>query len=319
MLVLFNSYTFVSMEKNEKNTAVFIRINKAIQYIESELATDLSLEDVANEAYFSPFHFHRVFKAITKETLHNYITRKRIEKAASLLIHQSEKTVTEITELVGFNSIAAFSRAFKKFYGLSPKEFREKTPSKFSKICKTESKNGEISTQLQQYICNIQNHLNFIRMKAKSIGVNHIEAIKVAYIPHIGLDKSLGNTFEKLLKWAYPKGLMNGNNKVLTIYHDSPKITAQDKLRMSACVSLENAEVDTSDINTRIIPAGKYITAHFEISIEEFQQAWEGVFVWIFDKGFKVRSDIDPFEVYLNNFNEHPEKICFVDLYVPIQ
>ncbi|MGB1043371.1 MAG: helix-turn-helix transcriptional regulator, partial [Tenacibaculum sp.] len=88
-----------------------IRIGKAIDFVEENLDGKLLLEDVAEKAFFSPFHFHRLFKIVTNETLNDFISRKRIEKAAHYLLHQKERTVTEVSELAGFSSISSFSRA----------------------------------------------------------------------------------------------------------------------------------------------------------------------------------------------------------------
>ncbi|MFY0630128.1 MAG: helix-turn-helix transcriptional regulator [Flavobacteriaceae bacterium] len=96
------------------------RINKAIRYIEENIQSKLLLENIARAAHFSPYHFHRLFSVVLGETVNNFITRKRIEKAASLLIHQKEIPITEVSEKIGFSSLSSFSRAFKKFYGMSP-------------------------------------------------------------------------------------------------------------------------------------------------------------------------------------------------------
>ena len=69
-------------------STIVTRISKAISFIEDNLDTKLVLEEIAKEAYFSPFHFHRLFKAVTKETVNDFITRKRVERAASFLLHQ---------------------------------------------------------------------------------------------------------------------------------------------------------------------------------------------------------------------------------------
>ncbi|NJM80215.1 MAG: helix-turn-helix transcriptional regulator [Flavobacterium sp.] len=69
------------------------RINTVFEYIDTNLDSELTLETISKIAFYSPFHFHRVFKLITNETLNNYITRRRIEKAASLLLHQKESTI----------------------------------------------------------------------------------------------------------------------------------------------------------------------------------------------------------------------------------
>jgi len=186
-------------------------------------------------ALFSPFHFHRIFKAITNETLNAYITRLRIEKTASILMRQKEVSISELSLQYGFTSNASFTRAFKKFYGISPTEFRKQSPSKFSKISQTESKNGQENSIFEKYICNINNLKNWIKMNAK-IEVKDIPELKLASITQIGVD-GIEHAFERLIKWAIPKGLMNNSEtKLARIFHDSFKITAPNKVRMSICL-----------------------------------------------------------------------------------
>ncbi len=63
------------------------RINNVIDYIESNLKSEMTLDKLADVANFSSFHFHRIFKTIIGETLNQFIQRIRIEKAAALLIN----------------------------------------------------------------------------------------------------------------------------------------------------------------------------------------------------------------------------------------
>ena len=69
------------------------RINTILTYIDNNLSGDLSLETIAPLAFYSPFHFHLLFKMVTNETLNGYVTRKKIEKAASILMHKNEITI----------------------------------------------------------------------------------------------------------------------------------------------------------------------------------------------------------------------------------
>jgi AraC family transcriptional regulator len=75
-------------------------------------------------AAFSPFHFHRVFRAITGETLFGFIHRLRIEKAAGALLNHPDQSVLEIALDHGFASAATFARAFKLRFGMSATEWR---------------------------------------------------------------------------------------------------------------------------------------------------------------------------------------------------
>ena len=297
------------------NTTV-TRICNAIIYIEENLAEKLTLDDVAKKAFFSPFHFHRLFKAVTNETLYNFINRKRIEKAASFLVHQKTKTITEVSEIVGYSNLSSFSKSFKKFYGLSPNKFKEISKNKFSKIYKTESKKGQSKIIFEAYICNINNVLNWIKMNAK-IEIKTTPRLDLGYISHKGKIEAIGSVYNKLVKWATPKGLINEQTKMVTIYHDSPKITDPNNLRMSACIVLNDAIEMDNTINLRVLSPTKCIVSRFEITPFQFQEAWEASFVWMSENGYQ-KDDKDPFEIYYNNAAEHPENKFIVDLCIPV-
>ncbi len=292
------------------------RLNTAIEFIEDNLDSKLTLEVIAKKAYFSPFHFHRLFSIVIKETPNNFIIRKRIEKAASYLLHQKDKTITEISDSVGFSSISSFSKSFKKFYGISPNQFKEESPEKYSKICKTESKEGQIKISFEQYICNINNALNWLKMNAKT-EVKKVSRLDLAYISHKGKMEAIGSIYNRLVKWATPKGLINEQTRMVTIYHDSPKITDPNNLRMSACIVLNDPIEIDGEVNLRILSPTKCIVSRLEITPFEFQQAWESSFAWMIENGYK-KSEVDPFEIYYNNAAEHPENKFIVDLCIPI-
>ena len=293
------------------------RINTIFLFIDENLDQELNLETIAKVGFYSPFHLHRIFKAITNETLNEYITRKRIEKTASILLHKPETTVTTLSLQYGFNSNSSFTRTFKKFYGLSPTAFRKSNPNKYSKISTIESKNGQEKEPFEQYICNSINHQNWIKMKAK-IEIKEMPQLELAFITqigHIGMD----NTYAKLIKWAAPKGLLqNEKLKVVTIYHDSFKITEPEKVRMSACISLNQKVEVSGEIGLTTIEKGKCIVGHFEIALNEFEKSWISLFIWMNENGYK-KAERNPYEVYYNDFNEHPQKTSIVDLCIPIE
>lgn len=293
------------------------RINKIFIFIDENLDQELNLEIIARIGFYSPFHLHRIFKAITNETINEYITRKRIEKSASILLHKREITISELSLQYGFNSNSSFTRTFKKFYGISPTEFRKSNPFIFSKIGKEESKNGKENGMLEEYICNINNHKNWIKMKAK-IEIKEMPKLDLAFITQIG-HNGMSNAYDKLIKWATPKGLLkNENLKVVTIYHDSFKITEPDKVRMSACISLKEKIEVSGEIGLTTIEKGKFIVGRFEIGITEFEKSWNSLFIWMNENGYK-KAERNPYEIYYNNFNEHPEKISIVDFCIPIE
>jgi len=293
------------------------RVNTALQYVDLHLDSHmLSLEKISKVALFSPFHFHRIFKSIVGETLNSYIGRRRLERAAAMLIHKKEFTITEIALGVGFNSNSAFTRAFKKFYNVSPSEFRNQHPHKFSKIGIVESKIGQENLMLESYFCNIDNHLNWIEMNA-NIKVKQIPELHFASLTHIGVE-NIDKVFERIIKWAIPKGLMQQpETRLARIFHDSFKFTVADKVRMSISVLTKEPVLVEGDIHNLSTKAGKYIVGRFEITPQDFEKSWSGLFIWMHDNGY-AKADSTPFEIYQNDMREHPEGKAIVDFYIPI-
>ena len=99
------------------------RVNRAIDHIVRHLDRPLRLAEVSRVAAFSSFHFHRVFKSATGETLQQFVNRVRLERAIFLMAHRPSSTLTEIALAVGFASSSDFSRSFRERYGLPPRVF----------------------------------------------------------------------------------------------------------------------------------------------------------------------------------------------------
>ena len=72
------------------------------------------------------------------------------------------------------------------------------------------------------------------------------------------------------------------------------------------------------EIGTTSIENGKCIVGKFEIGLNEFEKSWTGLFLWMNENGYK-KDDREPFEIYHNNFNEHPKRKAIVDFCIPIE
>lgn len=99
-------------------------IQSSLDWIEKNLHRNIYLEDVATASNFSKFHFHRIFRTTINISVDDYIRMRRLAVASVKLIHSDERII-DIALEVQFNSQEAFSRTFKKVYGLSPGEYRK--------------------------------------------------------------------------------------------------------------------------------------------------------------------------------------------------
>ena len=160
--------------------------------------------------------------------------------------------------------------------------------------------------------------------KDVKVEVREMPELHVAYLRHIGPFKGDVNLFAglfgKLMGWAGPRGLLNSpDTMVLSVYHDDPKTTEEDKLRMCACITVPEDTVVEGEIRKMIVPGGMYAVGRFELDPDEYEEAWNMVCSeWLPDSGYQF-DERPSLEIYRNDPGEHPEKKHIVDICVPVK
>lgn len=299
----------MKIPKNKTHSDYIHQINIVFKFIDANLENELTLDVISNIVHYSPFHFHRIFKAFTNENLNAYILRKRIEKAAEILTNKSKTSIGEVALQTGFRSNSSFTKAFKKKLKTSPSFYRKNDPKKISK-------NGQESLLFESYIYNINNLKYWIETNAV-IQVKELPVLNFAAISKLGME-NIDTSFKHLIVWANTFDLMkNRETKFARIFHDNYKITSIDKIRTSLCL-LTNKEFKTkNEIHPISTQKGKYIVANLEITLDEFEKAWGGLFLWLSQNNY-TKTASPPFEIYHNNHKEHPDKKFIVDFHIPI-
>lgn len=313
------------------------RVNRVIDYIDANIDRAFTLEELAEVACFSAFHFHRIFGAMVGESLGGFIQRIRIEKAASQLVAFPRKPITQIALDCGFSSSATFARAFRQAYSMSASQWRAQgcgQPTEMdcedSKNRKADGKEGKDQADSSRYsgvVTNngdIESRSAYRRRKAVfdrnnvQVKVEEMQPFHVAYVRHIGPYK--GNTklfedlFGRLMKWAGPRDLVRPDAKVLTIYHDNPDLTDEGRLRVSACISIPDDTTVEGEIGKMAIAGGKYAFARFKLKPDQYQEAWSYLMAgWLPESGYQP-DDRPCFEMYGEPSNdptgEHTVFIC---------
>jgi len=100
---------------------LYRRLVQAKLFIDAHYAAPIDLENIADEAYFSKFHFIKQFKSIYQQTPHQYLISVRIRKATQLLAEGVP--VSDVCYAVGFESVSTFSGLFKKLTGNTPSAY----------------------------------------------------------------------------------------------------------------------------------------------------------------------------------------------------
>ncbi|GKX66540.1 AraC family transcriptional regulator [Inconstantimicrobium mannanitabidum] len=293
------------------------RIHKVQDYIEHHLGQAMSIEELSNVAGFSKYHFSRIFQGMLREPLAHYVNRIRMENALFLLAHRADKNMTDITYELGYTDSAVFSRAFKNYYGITPREYRKE----YSKNCKdsfllSEYNKNTAKKEWAGQLFPVTGQITIVNMEEK----------QVAYVRHIGtyetLAKEYSNLMQTLITYAEKQKLfVDSENWVLAMYHDNPEFGEENKFRTSLCLTVpECIEIHEDGIIGRMqLEGGLYAVGHFQIQQDQYSDAWNYMYQeWIAGSGYVPRNSY-PFEVYRNNPHANEHHIHEVDIYVPIE
>jgi len=280
--------------KKESEQAQFLQKNhylqsvyKVIFYIEQNYGYELSLEELANVAGFSKYHFHRIFKSITGENLNDYIRRVRLSSTTLKL--KTNQKITQIAMHSGYETNASFSRAFKKHFGM--------TPTEFSKNAKTKKGNNMLEPEIIE-----------------------IKDIELFYVRATGeYRQSVEESWNKIIEYAYNNNLFGKIKARYGIAHDNPNVIESEKIRYDACIETDDIGLEPDgDVTSKIITGGTYAKFLHVGSYEDLDKAHEAVSNWIIDSGIELRNapvfhkylDLDPRGM-------EPENLQ-TEIYVPI-
>ncbi|MBQ4187617.1 MAG: helix-turn-helix domain-containing protein [Firmicutes bacterium] len=122
-LVLAISRTVYETETQLKETEASSLFQRLVGYVESHLDEEISLDDLAGAFYLSKYYLSHLFKEISGLSVHQYITRRRLEACRTRII--AGEDITQTSQMYGFSDYSSFYRAFTKEYGMSPKKYRE--------------------------------------------------------------------------------------------------------------------------------------------------------------------------------------------------
>lgn len=287
------------------------RINKVIDYVNNNLDKSISLEELASVAFFSPFHFHRIFVAVTGESVNFFTNRIRLEKTARLLKF-SKNPVSEISMKCGFSSPSTFSRAFKQYFGISPSSYRNNGKIENSKIRKE-------LFPVNDYHYTMSDE----ELKTKfPVEIRDLPQRRIAYIRVLDSYREgvVLNAFEDIVNWAKKMNLFY-SEKIFGMSVDDPMVTPKEKYRYEVCITIpEKFKVDSGNyIETTVLPKCKYavttVSGSFNLVATVINYLFNN---WLINSHFEP--DHQPgLEIFLDNENVCNWDYFDLELCLPIK
>ncbi len=272
------------------------RLERVARYIAENLDAKLTLERLAGVAHLSVFHFHRIYREATGETVTDTIRRARLNRAAKDLV-AGTPSLAKIARRAGYGSAAAFARAFAADYGLPPAAYRRRA--------QLGSPAGSLAQTQEMFMYSVE--------------IRDVPALRLAALRHTGSYMDIGGSFERLFALAAPRGLVGPDSQCVGRYYDDPESVATSALRSDACMTLSAGAVPDGALELIEQPACRCAIVRHRGPYAELERAYRWLFrTWLPQSG-EEPDDQPCFEIYLNDPRQLPPTEWLTDVCLPLK
>ena len=265
-----------------ESTDIYLsRINRVIDYINSNPDQSHSLDELAAVAHFSKYHFHRIFKNVVGETVHEFAKRLRLERAVKLMRTAPQKSLTDVALECGFESSSDFSRSFRNHFGFAPRDFSDERLREDSKICQELAAAVHYPLRSQDTTDNPDGF---------EVELHDHVASNLAYVRVFGAfdGERVLKGMNDLLDWARLRGFYP-ESRLLSMSQDDMDTTPTDKYRLDWCLRVPDDAAAEGPVATRRFEGGLYASVLTEGDIQLLDRAWQ----WLF-RDWLMNSDYEP-------------------------
>lgn len=293
------------MTRHETSLSYAIRIERALGHIADHLDDRLDLDDLAAIACFSPFHFHRLFVAVTGETVAEAVRRLRLHRAA-VELNRSQRPLARIALRAGYGSTAAFTRAFAAAYGTPPAAYR-----RFGQDLRPAPSQTGVKTMTHSPALRTAIHYD--------VTIDDFPLLSLAAIEHRGDYQKIGTSFEKLFAWAGGRQLLDIGTRSIGIYYDDPTAKPLGELRSEAGLSLADGTALEPPMHWRRVGGGPVARLVHKGPYADLDVAYSYLYhVWLPQSG-RQPGEAPCFEEYLNNPRQLPPSEWLTAVHLPLK
>jgi AraC family transcriptional regulator len=285
------------------------RILKSLDYIEKNLKEKISLVNIARESFFSPYHFHRVFMAMTGESVGEYIRKRRVTEAARELTNTNKKII-DIAFDYQYQSHEAFIRSFRRIYGISPGDYRKnkKSLTLFEKKAITKDKLLCLKEQITMKPRII------IKDEFKVIGIRGYSSINNNRIPELwtvfySRIKEVKNIAQPMKCYGICEDIPD---------YKMPEFTNETDFSELVSVEVDNFDFIPEGMVSKIMPKAEYAVFTHKGSLKTLRDTYDYIYgTWFPNSGYEFGSS-DDFELYDERFKGVDNPDSELDLYIPV-
>jgi AraC family transcriptional regulator len=277
------------------------RFNAVLAYIDANLEGDLSVSTLSQVANFSVFHFHRQFSAFVGVPVSRYVQLMRLRQSAHRLATQPDHSILDAASDAGFESPEAFSRAFRRDFGMAPSAFRKQP-----------------NWQIWNAVFAIPHFSRSVIMHTKIV---EFPAVRVAALEHCGPPELVQQSVSKFIEWRMRSGQSPvASSRSFGIPYGNPDTTPPEDFRFDICGEIhEPVAPNTFGVREIIIPGGRCVVVRHTGSPDHIGESIYPIYRdWLPASGEELR-DHPLFFHYLSVFPQTPQDQWQTDVYVPLK
>lgn len=288
------------------------RINGAIDYINANLAHSHSLDELASHACYSPFHFLRTFREMTRQTPMQFVLNERLDRAARILIYSNNIRVSDVGISCGFSSSQHLSKAFKSVFGLSP---RDATGNQLFLHAKTSPQLLGNTDETPTADC-------FPDEQKGNSGVEIVDLpdYRVGYFRTIGPydPQTLEEWFDRMVEWI---GIHTPQSVMFGVPRSLPAITPHWRCVHEICGVLPDNVKPPPGMSQQVLRGGLNAVYRTEVGYDALYLNCRRIWTWlthIWLPSSPYQPDDRPaFEVYVRNPQGEPGQV--IEFCLPIR
>lgn len=295
------------MKQVKQSKARSIHFKKVSMYIDQNLDTKLTLDELCKVECISKYHFHRLFHLYFGLPVFKYIQLQRMRKAASQVYYHDHLSITTIAFDAGFENVESFSRAFKRMFLTSPSEFK-KAPNwePLNKVLKN-NVNDELKGEL-------------IMVHQLNVNVSWFNKTRIAVLQHKGSPENLPRTIKQFIEWRKQHHTPPSSSKTFNILYDDPRTTPADDYRFAIATNINSdVKANTQSVTTSEIPEGYCAVLRHVGGDEHLGVLIDKLYTqWLPNSNYSLR-DFPCFIERVTMFPTVKINEAITDIYLPVQ
>jgi len=283
------------------------RFCKVLEYIDTNLNDELTVEKLSGVAALSKYHFHRQFSELFGISVYKYVQLRRLKRASYQLAFRDNTSIIDVALANGYEGPESFSRAFKKSVGQSPSDFRK------------EPRWNPWHTIFKPLRELRSRHMSAAR-QAEQVRIVDFHDTKIAVFEHRGDPRRIEDSIRRFIAWRKHNGLSPNVSATFNIAYDDPESVAPEDYRFDLCAATDRDVAHNEfGVISKTIPGGRCAVLRHIGSDDTLRETVSYLYSQWLPQSSEDPRDFPMYFQRVKFFPDVPENGAVTDVFLPLK